>query len=136
MSWIVRLDIVRGDAAAEVRGRVAGQGPPGELVRPGCGAAARGGEAVPHAQRLELHEGEPLLVAGVPMLCWPFFFEQQTNVWYKCVEWGVGMEVGDDVRREAVQERIRETMGGEKRKEMVRRAAGWKAANARSMPTN
>jgi hypothetical protein len=75
------------------------------------------------------------LVAGVPMLCWPFFAEQQTNLWYKGVEWGVVMEVGDDVRREAVEERIRETMGGEKGKEMMRRTAEWKAANARSMPT-
>ena len=47
---------------------------------------------------------------------------------YKCVEWGVAMEVGDDVRREAVEARIREAMGGDKGKEMARRAAEWKEA--------
>uniref|UniRef100_A0A0D9VHH5 Glycosyltransferase N-terminal domain-containing protein n=1 Tax=Leersia perrieri TaxID=77586 RepID=A0A0D9VHH5_9ORYZ len=72
------------------------------------------------------------LCSGVPMLCWPFFAEQQTNCRYKCVEWGVAMEVGDDVRREAVEGRIREAMGGEKGKEMRRRAAEWKEAADRS----
>jgi UDP:flavonoid glycosyltransferase YjiC (YdhE family) len=73
------------------------------------------------------------LSAGVPMLCWPFFAEQQTNCRYKCTEWGVGMEVGDDVRREAVAARIREAMdGGEKGREMARRAAEWKDAAARA----
>ena len=28
------------------------------------------------------------LCGGVPMLCWPFFAEQQTNCRYKCVELG------------------------------------------------
>ncbi|VAI11637.1 unnamed protein product [Triticum turgidum subsp. durum] len=64
--------------------------------------------------------------AGVPMLCWPFFAEQQTNARYACVEWGVGMEVGDDVRRDEVEARIREVMGGEGAgREMKRRAAEW-----------
>ena len=72
------------------------------------------------------------LGAGVPMLCWPFFAEQQTNCRYKCVEWGVAMEVGDDVRREAVEARIREAMGGDKGKEMARRAAEWREAAAGS----
>ncbi|XP_020201730.1 7-deoxyloganetin glucosyltransferase-like [Aegilops tauschii subsp. strangulata] len=65
--------------------------------------------------------------AGVPMLCWPFFAEQQTNARYACVEWGVGMEIGDDVRRDEVEARIREVMGGEGAagREMKRRAAEW-----------
>jgi hypothetical protein len=63
------------------------------------------------------------LCAGVPMLCWPFFAEQQTNSRYTYVEWGVAMEIGQDVRREAVEEKIREAMGGEKGMEMQRRWA-------------
>ena len=62
------------------------------------------------------------------------FAEQQTNARYACVEWGVGVEVGDEVRRETVEERIREVMGGE---ELRRRADEWKeigdGAAARSM---
>uniref|UniRef100_A0A0D9X1M5 Uncharacterized protein n=1 Tax=Leersia perrieri TaxID=77586 RepID=A0A0D9X1M5_9ORYZ len=33
------------------------------------------------------------LVAGVPMICWPFFSEQVTNCRYACEEWGVGVEM-------------------------------------------
>jgi UDP:flavonoid glycosyltransferase YjiC (YdhE family) len=58
---------------------------------------------------------------GVPMVCWPFFAEQQTNCRYKCTEWGVGMEIGDDVRRAQVEGMIREVMEGEKGGEMRRR---------------
>lgn len=72
------------------------------------------------------------LCGGVPMLSWPFFAEQQTNCRYKCVEWGVAMEVGDNVQREVVEGRIREAMGGEKGKEMRRRATEWKEAAVRS----
>ena len=68
------------------------------------------------------------LAAGVPMLCWPFFAEQQTNCRYACAEWGVGMEVSGDVRREALEARIREAMAGDKGREMRRRAEEWKEA--------
>ncbi|EEE57246.1 hypothetical protein OsJ_07253 [Oryza sativa Japonica Group] len=60
--WIVRPDLVRGDAAVlprEFLEAVAGEGPPGELVRAGGRAAARGGGRVPDALRLELDDGEP-----------------------------------------------------------------------------
>nr|CAB3447006.1 unnamed protein product [Digitaria exilis] len=72
------------------------------------------------------------LSAGVPMLSWPFFSEQLTNCLYKCAEWGVAMEVGDDVRRDVVERRIREAMGGEKGREMRERALEWKEAAARA----
>jgi hypothetical protein len=66
------------------------------------------------------------------MLCWPFFAEQQTNCRYKCTEWGVGMEIGHDVRRQVVEEKIREAMGGEKGKEMRRRAVEWRETAVRA----
>ncbi|CAO2034533.1 unnamed protein product [Urochloa humidicola] len=66
------------------------------------------------------------LCAGVPMLSWPFFAEQQTNCRYKRTEWGVGMEIGGEVRRDEVAAMIREAMEGEKGKEMRRRAEEWK----------
>jgi hypothetical protein len=72
------------------------------------------------------------LCAGVPMLCWPFFAEQQTNSRYTCVEWGVAMEIGQDVRREAVEEKIREMMGGEKGMEMQRLAGEWQQTSLRT----
>lgn len=35
---------------------------------------------------------------GVPIICWPFFAEQQTNCWYSCTKWGIGMEIDTDVK--------------------------------------
>uniref|UniRef100_A0A0A9D9A8 Glycosyltransferase n=2 Tax=Arundo donax TaxID=35708 RepID=A0A0A9D9A8_ARUDO len=61
------------------------------------------------------------ICGGVPMVCWPFFAEQQTNCRYKCTEWGIGMEIGDEVRREEVEALIREAMEGEKGREMRQR---------------
>ncbi|PPR81771.1 hypothetical protein GOBAR_AA38943 [Gossypium barbadense] len=33
---------------------------------------------------------------GVPVICWPFFADQQTNCRYACTHWGIGMEVDHD----------------------------------------
>ncbi|KAL6851470.1 hypothetical protein ACP4OV_020403 [Aristida adscensionis] len=61
------------------------------------------------------------ICGGVPRVCWPFFAEQQTNCRYKCTEWGIGMEIGGEVRRGKVEALIREAMEGEKGREMRRR---------------
>ncbi|KAG0513842.1 hypothetical protein BDA96_10G138100 [Sorghum bicolor] len=66
------------------------------------------------------------LCAGVPMISWPFFAEQQTNCRYKRTEWGVGMEIGGEVRRDEVAAILKEAMHGEKGREMRRRAEEWK----------
>lgn len=73
--------------------------------------------------------------AGVPMLCWPFAGEQQTNCRYKCTEWGIGMEIGGEVKRAEVAAMIREAMVGGKGREMRRHAAEWKEkAQRASLP--
>ncbi|KAE8715411.1 7-deoxyloganetin glucosyltransferase [Hibiscus syriacus] len=64
--------------------------------------------------------------AGVPMTCWPFFAEQQTNCWYSCTKWGVGMEIDNDVNRDEVESLVRELVKGEKGKEMKKRTLDWK----------
>lgn len=66
------------------------------------------------------------ICGGVPMMCWPFFAEQPTNCRYVCEEWGIGMEIDSDVRRDDVERMVREMMGGEKGKEMRAKARGWK----------
>ncbi|KAI6687793.1 hypothetical protein NL676_024621 [Syzygium grande] len=66
------------------------------------------------------------IAAGVPMACWPFFADQQTNCRYSCEGWGVGMEIDGDVKRDEVERQVRELMEGERGKEMKRKATEWK----------
>ncbi|XP_054803459.1 7-deoxyloganetin glucosyltransferase-like [Prosopis cineraria] len=75
--------------------------------------------------------------AGKPVVCWPFFAEQQTNCRYACVEWGTGMEVGPVVKRDEVRRMVVEVMEGssEKGKEMKQKALEWKRkAEEATMP--
>ncbi|KAL3733137.1 hypothetical protein ACJRO7_022631 [Eucalyptus globulus] len=65
------------------------------------------------------------ITAGVPVLCWPFFAEQQTNCRYSCEEWGIGMEIDGDVKRDKVERQVKELMEGERGKEMKRKAMEW-----------
>lgn len=66
------------------------------------------------------------LCGGVSMICWPFFAEQPTNCKFCCDEWGVGMEIGGDVKREEVEAVVRELMDGEKGKKMREKAEEWR----------
>ncbi|KAJ1279690.1 hypothetical protein BS78_04G174000 [Paspalum vaginatum] len=131
--WIIRPDLVRGETAVL----------PPEFVESTKGRCLLAiwceQEAVLRHEAVGVfltHSGwnstTESLSAGVPMLCWPFFAEQQTNCRYACTEWGVGMEVGRDVRREALEATIREAMAGDKGREMKRRAEEWKEAAVRA----
>ncbi|KAK4722437.1 hypothetical protein R3W88_012670 [Solanum pinnatisectum] len=74
---------------------------------------------------------------GVPMICWPFFAEQQTNCWFKCTQWGIGMEIDNNVKRDEVKSLVRELMAGEKGKYRKKKAMEWKklAEEAAKKPT-
>uniref|UniRef100_A0A6N2MY14 linamarin synthase n=1 Tax=Salix viminalis TaxID=40686 RepID=A0A6N2MY14_SALVM len=61
------------------------------------------------------------ICGGVPMVCWPFFSDQQTN----CL-WGIGMEIENNVKRDEVEKLVRELMEGEKGKDMKKKALEWK----------
>ncbi|KAL4614837.1 hypothetical protein ACB092_07G081600 [Castanea dentata] len=63
---------------------------------------------------------------GVPMISWPFFAEQLTNCRYCCVEWGIGMEIDNNVQRDEVEKLVRELMDGEKGIELKKKAMEWK----------
>ena len=70
------------------------------------------------------------LSLGVPMLAMPQWTDQGTNA--KCVEdvWGIGIRVRRDdkgfVRREIIEQCIKELMEGEKGKEAKKNAIKWK----------
>ncbi|OEL14867.1 UDP-glycosyltransferase 85A8 [Dichanthelium oligosanthes] len=66
------------------------------------------------------------MCGGVPVISWPFFADQQTNCRYQCNEWGVGMEIDSNVRRDAVAGLIAELMEGEQGEEMRRKAREWR----------
>lgn len=51
------------------------------------------------------------LSAGVPMICWPYLWDQLTNCRYICKEWDVGFEMGKEVKREEVTNLVQELMG-------------------------
>ena len=63
---------------------------------------------------------------GVPIISWPFFAEQHINCLYSCTEWGIGMEIDNDVKRDDVEKLVRELMEGDKGKEMKRKVMEWK----------
>ncbi|KAB5551601.1 hypothetical protein DKX38_008912 [Salix brachista] len=74
--------------------------------------------------------------SGVPMLCWPFLADQQTNCRYTCSEWGIGMEIESNVKRENVKKLVTELMEGEKGEKMKKKAMEWrKLAEEASGPT-
>ncbi|GJU65130.1 UDP-glycosyltransferase 85C2-like protein [Tanacetum coccineum] len=65
------------------------------------------------------------LSAGVPMICWPFIADQTTDCRYICNEWGVGLEMGNNVRRDDVEKLVMELMG-EIGHKLRKRAMEWK----------
>ncbi|KAK7278961.1 hypothetical protein RJT34_24002 [Clitoria ternatea] len=56
--------------------------------------------------------------AGVLVLCWPFFADQPTNCRYICYEWGIGVEIDINVKRQEVEKLVNELTVGEKGKKM------------------
>ncbi|KAK3414140.1 hypothetical protein EUGRSUZ_I02643 [Eucalyptus grandis] len=66
-------------------------------------------------------------IAGRGMLAHWCRQEEQTNCRYSCTEWGIGMEIDNDVKRDEVEGLVRELMEGEKGKEMRKKAMEWKA---------
>ncbi|XP_074321496.1 7-deoxyloganetin glucosyltransferase-like [Silene latifolia] len=120
--WITRPDIISGNSAVlppEFLEEVKGRG----LIASWCnqesvlGHPAIGG-FLTHCGWNSLTES---INHGVPVICWPFFAEQQTNCWYCCTKWGIGMEIDTNVKRETVEKQVRESMTGEKGKEMKRK---------------
>ncbi|KAK1618437.1 hypothetical protein QYE76_023954 [Lolium multiflorum] len=125
--WIIRRDLVRGDAAVlppeflaatAERGFMASWCPQQEVLNhPAVGAF------LTHSGWNSALES---ICAGVPVISWPFFADQQTNCRYQCNEWGVGMEIDSNVKRDVVSALITELMEGEKGKAMRKRADEWR----------
>ncbi|KAF2294124.1 hypothetical protein GH714_007684 [Hevea brasiliensis] len=121
--WIIRPDLVVGEAAmlppefvseTKDRGMLASWCPQEQILK----HPAIGG----FLSHMGWNSTLDSICGGVPMICWPFFAEQQTNCWFACNEWGVGMEIDNDVKRDEVEKLVRELMDGKKGKEMKSQA--------------
>ncbi|KAF5194098.1 Glycosyltransferase [Thalictrum thalictroides] len=68
------------------------------------------------------------ICGGVPVICWPFNADQQTNCYCACNSsiWGIGMEINPDVKHDQVSSQIIEMMKGENGKQMRMKAQEWK----------
>ncbi|KAG0501879.1 hypothetical protein HPP92_001951 [Vanilla planifolia] len=125
--WIIRPDLIRGESAVL----------PAEFLKETRERGMIGSWCDQEKLLMQVEVGVFLthtgwnstlesICGGVPMICWPFFAEQQTNCWYTCVEWGVGMEIDTDVKREEIRDVIRNVMAGDKGPQMRGKAAEWK----------
>ncbi|GAY61238.1 hypothetical protein CUMW_208330 [Citrus unshiu] len=74
------------------------------------------------------------ICGGVPVICWPFFAEQQTNCRYACTTWGIGMEVNHDVKRGDIEALVKEMMDGMKERNGGRRLGNGKRKLKQRLP--
>jgi len=134
--WVIRPDLVAGENAVlppefleetKDRGLLSSWCPQEEVLA----HSAIGGFLTHSGWNSTLES----VCAGVPMICWPFFAEQQTNCRFCCNEWGIGLEI-EDAKRDKIESLVKELLDGEKGKEMKEKALQWKtlAHNAASGP--
>ncbi|KAL6531690.1 hypothetical protein OROMI_028053 [Orobanche minor] len=125
--WVVRPDIVAGESAmlppeflieTGDRSMMIGWGPQERILN----HPAVGGFLTHSGWNSTLES----IIGGVPVVCWPFFAEQQTNCRFSCVEWEIGMEIDNYVKRDEVEVLVREMMDGEKGGKMKEKALDWK----------
>ncbi|XP_061991196.1 linamarin synthase 2-like [Rosa rugosa] len=125
--WIVRPDVVKGDSVVlpeeffeeiKDRGYIASWCPQEQvLAHPSVGVF------LTHCGWNSTIE---TISEGVPVICWPFFAEQQTNCRFLCTNWGIGMEVNNDVKRDEIEVLVKEMLEGEKGMKMRQKAKEWK----------
>ncbi|KAH9307213.1 hypothetical protein KI387_035124 [Taxus chinensis] len=73
------------------------------------------------------------ICAGVPMICWPFFAEQQINRTYVSQIWKIGIAMNDVVEKREVEEMVKRLMIGKEGEEMRRRIGEVRDASIRAV---
>lgn len=120
--WVIRPDVVAGESAdlpvefmeeTKDRGMVARWCPQEEVLNhPAVGA---------FLSHMGWNSTLESICGGVPMLCWPFFADQQTNCRFACHDWGIGKEI-DDLKSGEVKRLVIELLDGNEGKEMRMKA--------------
>ncbi|KAJ4964715.1 hypothetical protein NE237_016564 [Protea cynaroides] len=125
--WIIRPDLVVGDSAilpsefvtqTKNRGMLASWCPQEQVL-----SHQSIGGFLTHSGWNSTME---TICGGVPVICWPFFADQQTNCRYSCTHWGTGIEIDNNAKRDEFEKLVRELMEGHKGKEMKSKAMMWK----------
>ncbi|KAK8672955.1 hypothetical protein V6N13_111312 [Hibiscus sabdariffa] len=125
--WIVRPDVVMGESAIlpkefmeEIKGRgfITSWCPQQQVLsHPAVGLF------LTHCGWNSILEA---VSEGVPLICWPFFADQQTNCRYACTTWGTAMEINPDAKRGDVESLVREMMEGDDGQRLRQKALEWK----------
>ncbi|MBA0860965.1 hypothetical protein Goshw_023008 [Gossypium schwendimanii] len=125
--WIVRPDVVMGESAVlpeeffeEVkdRGFITSWCPQDRVLSHGSV-----GVFLTHCWWNSTLES---ISGGLPVICWPFFAEQQTNCRFACSRWVIGVEVNPNVYRDDVAALVKEMMEGENGKKKKKKALEWR----------
>lgn len=136
--WVIRPDLIAGDSAVvplqflaetKERGLLTGWCPQEQVLQ----HPSIGGFLTHSGWNSTLDS----LCGGVPMICWPFFADQQTNCWFCCNKLGIGMEIDNDVKRNEIESLVRKLMEEDQGQEMKYKAKEWKrkAEEATASPT-
>lgn len=119
--WVARPDLVAGEGQipAELleetkeRGYIVGWAPQEEVL----GHKALGGFLTHSGWNSTLES----IMAGVPMICWPYFADQQVNSRYVSEVWKLGLDMKDVCDRNVVEKMVNDLMV--ERKEEFQKAA-------------
>ncbi|GAB2211519.1 hypothetical protein Droror1_Dr00024834 [Drosera rotundifolia] len=126
--WIIRPDLITSDYSSTLPAEFLEVTKERGLLAPWCDQESvlrhpAVGGFLSHAGWNSMLES---MSCGIPMICWPFFADQQTNTWFSREKWGIALEIDSAVTRHKVNKQVRELMEGEKGKDMRKKATEWK----------